>query len=281
MSEIEKFDKNSENMSSVYIALITGKRHADILRAITKMLNQLEISQRTFAFTYTDEQGKLRPCYNLPKRECLILASGFNIKLRAAIIDRWAELETEKIKNNNFSDIEQNFINKIQYEAKLNEIAGFDISWTRKYMLEEGTKLEQETGLKILNAALLQTQIGIPTFDLDQTLPAHAAKVAIGSNFTNVSQWAKSYTNLTSTDINKVLRERGYSIKINLSQYIPTEKGKEFSNTATSSSGKSIGKPIIKGWNLEDKRFTKDMFPVLDELNEYNKIQSIMRRNLL
>lgn len=50
------------------ISTITGKRHADILRAITKMLNQLEISQRTFAFTYTDEQGKLRPCYNLPKR---------------------------------------------------------------------------------------------------------------------------------------------------------------------------------------------------------------------
>lgn len=36
------------------------------------------------------------PCYNITKKGCLILASGYNALLREKIIDRWEELETKE-----------------------------------------------------------------------------------------------------------------------------------------------------------------------------------------
>ena len=57
------------------------------------MLEELELGASKFGDTYLSAQNKQMPCFNLPKRECFILVSGYNIKLRAAIIDRWQELE--------------------------------------------------------------------------------------------------------------------------------------------------------------------------------------------
>ena len=82
-------------MSSLEIAKLTGKEHFNVLVDIRKMLEELELGDLKFQDTYLTAQKKQMPCFNLPKRECFILVSGYNLKLRAAIIDRWQELENQ------------------------------------------------------------------------------------------------------------------------------------------------------------------------------------------
>ena len=80
-------------MSSREIASLCDKRHDNVMADIRKMLNELGLYAPDFSGTYTTEQGNQYECFNLPKRECLILVSGYNLKLRTKIIDRWQELE--------------------------------------------------------------------------------------------------------------------------------------------------------------------------------------------
>ncbi len=88
-----------QTMSSREIAELCGKQHAYIMRDIQQMLGELypEGGQSKFGSTYLDKQGKTQNCYNLPKRECLILVSGYSMTLRARIIDRWQELEKQAV----------------------------------------------------------------------------------------------------------------------------------------------------------------------------------------
>ncbi|WP_375707639.1 Rha family transcriptional regulator [Bartonella sp. AA1HLJMS] len=87
----------TQTMSSREIAELCGKQHSNVMRDIRNMLTELGEKRGEFKFeaTYLDKQGKPQNCYNLPKRECLILVSGYNTALRAKIIDHWQELEKQ------------------------------------------------------------------------------------------------------------------------------------------------------------------------------------------
>lgn len=93
--------KIQNTMSSVQIAELTGKQHKHVMRDIRNLLEQ-GISETNFGLSsYEKPQPnggtKTVPCYNVTKKGCLILASGYDAKLREKIIDRWEELETEKM----------------------------------------------------------------------------------------------------------------------------------------------------------------------------------------
>lgn len=90
---------NEKTMSSREISTLTGKRHDHVLRDIRVMIADLhgEDAIPNFGDTYTNEQNGVEYAqYQLPKRESLILVSGYSVKMRAAIIDRWQELESQK-----------------------------------------------------------------------------------------------------------------------------------------------------------------------------------------
>lgn len=75
-------------MSSREIAELTGKLHHHVMRDIKVMLDDLGEVATKFGGYYIAPNGKQRPCFNLPKRETMILVSGYSVVLRARIVDR-------------------------------------------------------------------------------------------------------------------------------------------------------------------------------------------------
>ena len=88
----------SQRMSSLEIAQLTGKQHAHVMEAIRKMEPAwLRVGQSNFRLaSYLDAQGKARPCYSLTKSETLYIATKFNDEARARLVLRWEQLETQE-----------------------------------------------------------------------------------------------------------------------------------------------------------------------------------------
>ena len=97
MTNLMKIEQNL-TMSTREIAELTCKEHRNVLVDTRKMLEELhgEEGMLTFQQTYTNGQnGQTYPMFSLPKRETLILVSGYSLPMRAKIIDRWQELEAK------------------------------------------------------------------------------------------------------------------------------------------------------------------------------------------
>lgn len=88
---------DDDRMTSLQIAEITGKRHADVMKSIRKMEPAWEkVAEGKFSLgSYKDENNQDRPCYSLSKEECLYIATKFNDEARAKLIKRWKELEEQ------------------------------------------------------------------------------------------------------------------------------------------------------------------------------------------
>ena len=125
-----------ETMCSTEIAVLASKQHSNVMRDIRNLLEQ-GVSQINFELAeYSDNQGKPRPCYNLTKKGCLILASGYDALLREKIINRWEELEKEK-RFGNFV-IPSTFSEALMLAAKQAE----EIEEKNKLLLEQTPKVE-------------------------------------------------------------------------------------------------------------------------------------------
>ena len=82
-------------MSSREIADICDARHNDVIASIERLINDgvLRLARNTARQHLPEGGGRPTMVYDLVKRDCLIVISGYSAALRARIIDRWMELE--------------------------------------------------------------------------------------------------------------------------------------------------------------------------------------------
>ena len=93
---------DTQHMTSLEIAELTGKQHNHLMRDIRNMEAGWEkVAQSKFGLgSYKDLNGQLRPCYILTKTECLYIATKFNDEARARLVLRWEELERRSLTPN-------------------------------------------------------------------------------------------------------------------------------------------------------------------------------------
>lgn len=110
---------DGDRMTSLQIAEITGKPHADVMKAIRKMEPAwYKINEGNFSLVeYKDKKGETRPCYSLNKEECLYIATKFNDEARAKLIKRWKELEEQHRK----PSVPQNYLEALKSLVKAEE----------------------------------------------------------------------------------------------------------------------------------------------------------------
>ena len=80
-------------MSSLASAELTGKRHDNVLVDIRAMFEELEINAPEFSGTQIYGNNNTREVFNLPKHECMVLVTGYSVKLRSEVLKRWQLLE--------------------------------------------------------------------------------------------------------------------------------------------------------------------------------------------
>ena len=99
---IDEEKGKKRTMTSLQIAEITGKTHSNVMRDIRNILEQLEEKHKfnfelMFKITKLGNNAERKdPYYLLTKKDCLLLARGYDANLRAKIINRWEELEENK-----------------------------------------------------------------------------------------------------------------------------------------------------------------------------------------
>ena len=92
--------QQTQRMTSLEIAELTGKPHNDLMKAIRKMEPAWKkINGGNFSLVeYRDHKGEFRPCYSLTKTECLYIATKFNDEARAKLVLRWQALEMADVR---------------------------------------------------------------------------------------------------------------------------------------------------------------------------------------
>ena len=97
---------DTQRMTSLEIAELTGKQHKNVMQAIRNMEPAWEktcgLKFQLTSRAIVQPNGGTRevPCYSLTKTECLYIATKFNDEARARLVLRWEELERRNLNPN-------------------------------------------------------------------------------------------------------------------------------------------------------------------------------------
>lgn len=189
---------DGDRMTSLQIAEITGKPHADVMKAIRKMEPAWsKINEGNFSLVdYQDKKGETRPCYSLNKEECLYIATKFNDEARAKLIKRWKELEEQHQK----PSVPQNYLEALKSLVKAEE---------EKQQLALENKKQQE---QIVNISKTNMELGNK---ITEMLPkvSYYDKILQSNATMTVTQIAQDY-GMSAMRLNKELESMRIQHKV-------------------------------------------------------------------
>lgn len=97
MSQFLTLSASALIMTSREIAVLTEKRHADVMRDIRTMMEALkqnaDLRSVCISSTYSGSNGQSYEQYELDKDTCLTLLLGYDPVARMKVVKRWQELE--------------------------------------------------------------------------------------------------------------------------------------------------------------------------------------------
>ena len=216
---------NIQTMSSREIADLTNKEHKNVMADIRKMCESLNIQSAEFSADYKDDKGRTYPCFNLPKRETLILVSGYDVVTRAKIIDRWQELENQQQQK------EQRYFNPLE---KIGDIT------------EQCLKIAHLHGFEG-NQALISADKAVKTltgYSPMQLIGATHLVAEVQAQMLNATELGRQLSpQLSAVKTNLILAGLGLQVKVE-GKWEATEQGKPYAIYLDTSKKHSDGTPV-------------------------------------
>ena len=225
-SNIVALTNQPATMSSVEIAELTGKNHFHVLRDLKELEKQGVIALSNFGERETYGKGNERTVYKLPKRETLILTSGYSAVQRAAIIDRWLALEevaAPKLQMQKPRDILEDWLGAAA-------------------LLGVPAHIGQQEAVKAAREAT-----GVDYTRLLQVSPAQD-NIPQSEVMLEPTELAKHFGFKSAQAMNRELADHGLQAKVN-GRWIPTRRGTEYCATHAWSKDNKTGYNLK--WNVE------------------------------
>lgn len=142
-----------ETVTSIEVALMTGKEHSQLLKDIRRYINQLgkvnfDFSDFFQESTYISEQNKELPCFNVTRKGCEFIANKLTgqkgTEFTARYVNRFHELEEGNVTNalisalNSISDSMTNMKNDIdtrltKLEEQNNSVPAIETTYKKPY----------------------------------------------------------------------------------------------------------------------------------------------------